>query len=63
MKASWKLGAFSRALSVTKLNQMVQDLDSVQEKLRTVQELTAKLRVKAEELNSGTTICSILFTS
>ncbi|KAJ8728465.1 hypothetical protein PYW08_016850 [Mythimna loreyi] len=53
MKASWKLGAFSRAASVTTLNQMVQQLDSVQEKLRSVHALTATLRHNADLLNSG----------
>ncbi|CAH0579548.1 unnamed protein product [Chrysodeixis includens] len=51
--ASVKLGEFSRAVSVTTLNKMVQQLDDVQADLRSVQSLTATLRHKAEQLNSG----------
>nr|XP_049699758.1 prominin-like protein isoform X3 [Helicoverpa armigera] len=51
--ASVKLGEFSRAVSVTTLNKLVQQLDGVREQLRSVHALTATLRAKAEELNTG----------
>ncbi|XP_050560877.1 prominin-like protein isoform X4 [Spodoptera frugiperda] len=51
--ASVKLGEFSRAVSVTTLNKMVQQLDEVQDNLRTVHVLTAQLRLKADHLNTG----------
>lgn len=51
--ASVKLGEFSRAVSVTTLNKMVQQLDEVQANLRTVHVLTAQLRLKADHLNTG----------
>lgn len=50
---SSQLGEFSKAVSVTTLNKMVQQLDSVQDDLRTVQNVTAQLRYNAERLNSG----------
>lgn len=50
---SGKLGQFSHAVSVTVLNQMVQQLDGVQADLRSVQRLTTTLRFKAEQLNTG----------
>lgn len=53
MVVSMKLGEFSRAVSVTTLNKLVVRLDDVQADLRTVQELTAKLRTNADHLNSG----------
>lgn len=53
MTVSRKLGEYSRAVSVTTLNNIVQQLDEVQADLRTVQHLTSELRLKAEELNAG----------
>uniref|UniRef100_A0A2A4JA74 Prominin-like protein n=1 Tax=Heliothis virescens TaxID=7102 RepID=A0A2A4JA74_HELVI len=51
--ASVKLGEFSRAVSVTTLNKLVQQLDGVRDQLHSVHALTGTLRAKAEELNSG----------
>ncbi|XP_052750480.1 prominin-like protein isoform X2 [Galleria mellonella] len=53
MAVSVQLGEFSHAVSVTTLNKMVQQLDGVQADLRAVQHLTATLRFKAEQLNTG----------
>ncbi|KAJ0177504.1 hypothetical protein K1T71_007513 [Dendrolimus kikuchii] len=53
LAVSMKLSEFSRAVSVTSLNNMVQRLDEVQADLRTVQNLTATLRTEADELNAG----------
>ncbi|XP_037293804.1 prominin-like protein isoform X2 [Manduca sexta] len=53
LTVSMKLGEFSRAVSVTTLNKMVQRLDEVQSNLRDVHALTAALRTRAEELNAG----------
>lgn len=50
---SVQLGEFSRAVSVTTLNTMVQRLDAVQRDLQSVQQLTLSLRAQAEQLNSG----------
>lgn len=53
LAVSMKLSEFSRAVSVTSLNNMVQQLDEVQRDLVNVQHLTAELRRKADELNAG----------
>lgn len=54
MTASVKLGEFSRAVSVTTLNRMVQQLDDVHADLIVVHNLTKVLRQRAEQLNAGT---------
>lgn len=53
MAVSVQLGEFSRAVSVTTLNTMVQRLDAVKQDLGVVRELTITLRSQAEQLNSG----------
>lgn len=54
LTVSMHLGEFSRAVSVTTLNKMVQQLDGVQADLRTVHNVTSVLRYNAERLNTGT---------
>ncbi|KAI8436361.1 hypothetical protein MSG28_004393, partial [Choristoneura fumiferana] len=53
LTVSVHLGEFSRAVSVTTLNKMVQQLDAVQADLRTVHNVTSVLRYNAERLNTG----------
>ncbi|XP_028160718.1 prominin-like protein isoform X3 [Ostrinia furnacalis] len=53
MTVSVQLGEFSRAVSVTTLNTMVQRLDGVAADLRAVRRLTLRLRAHADQLNSG----------
>ncbi|GBP58198.1 Prominin-like protein [Eumeta japonica] len=53
IKISMQLGEFSRAASVTTLNQIVQKLDDVRANLHTVKNITARLRFNAEMLNAG----------
>lgn len=48
------LSETSNLMAVSTLNRMVQQLDDVHEDLRTVQNLTNSLRVRAVDLNSGT---------
>ncbi|CAG9136602.1 unnamed protein product [Plutella xylostella] len=52
-QVSVQLGEFSRAVSVTALARMVRQLESVQQELRRVRNVTASLRYNAERLNTG----------
>lgn len=60
---SLKLSQFSRAVSVSALSQLVDKLDDVKDNLERVQRLTAQLRNKADELNTGTHSTATFYTT